>query len=375
MLAQHHNHPEKEERLTVHWKPLNAEKFETFPDSWKPLIIRAKGMQETLGVSDGSFTGPIMGGSVWNLLFNGNHRIPTGARGEEQITEKLVRLVDHGMEQLRRKVEDAAPKLALVEKFVERPELERARKILKRATDAAESGDEAKVAWLVAPSQFGKTTLITKLQQEGKVHWLMKATPSMRRSYKRFLRGIASALNLRGVEGRTADQVEDSIVAKIGKAKGVLAIQELQRLSDQALEFLKTLLNDTSVSLLISMLPGQYESMLKRNSEDMQQFVSRSVGVVLLKVEDGFISRFHPQMWANCPNAAAIKKAIRVESYKGGGVRLVKAVCADIQVLSSVESRAPELDDFDNALKDFRRRVPTMNIRLTEVKMMEGRAA
>lgn len=361
--------------MTLHWKPLNAEKFEQFPKAWRPLIIRAKGMQETLGVSDGNFTGPIMGGSVWNLLFNGQHRIPTGARGEEQITDKLLRLVDHGMEQLRRKVEDAAPKLALVDKFVERPELERARKILKRATDAAENGDEAKVAWLVAPSQFGKTTLITKLQQEGKVHWLMKATPSMRRSYKRFLRGIASALNLRGVEGRTADQVEDSIVAKIGKAKGVLAIQELQRLSDQALEFLKTLLNDTSVSLLISMLPGQYEAMLKRDSEDMQQFVSRSVGVVLLKVEEGFVSSFHPQMWAKCPDAEAIKKAIRTEAYKGGGVRLVKAVCGDIRVISAADSRAPLISDFQSALEDFRRRVPAMKIRLTEVEMMEGRAA
>lgn len=361
--------------MTVHWKPLNAAKFAQFPEPWKPLIIRAKGMQETLGVSDGSFTGPIMGGSVWNMLFNGNHRLPTGTRGVEQIADKLNRLIDHGMDQLRRKVEDATPKLALVEKFVERPELEKTRKILKRSTDAAESGDEAKVAWLVAPSQFGKTALITKLQQEGKIHWLMKATPSMRRSYKRFLRGIASALNLRGVEGRTADQVEDSIIAKIGKAKGVLAIQELQRLSDQALEFLKTLLNDTSVSLLISMLPGQYEAMLKRNSEDMQQFVSRSVGVVLLKVEESFVGRFHPQMWQKCPDAEAIKRAIRAEAYNGGGVRLVKAVCSDILVISAAEERSPQLDDFKDALEDFRRRVPAMKIRLTEVEMMEGRAA
>ena len=375
MPALHHNHPEPEERLALHWKPLNAEKFERFPDAWKPLIIRAKQMQDTLGVSDGTFAGVVMSGSTWNLLVNGNHRIPTGSRGEAQISDKLTRLVDSGMEQLRRKVEDAAPKLALIEKFVERPELDKLRKVLKRAVDAAEEHDEAKVAWLVAPSQFGKTTLITKLQEEGKVHWLMKATPAMRRSYRRFLKGIASALSLRGVEGRTVDQVEDSIIAKIGDKKGVLAIQELQRLSDQALEFLKTLLNDTSVSLLISMLPGQYEAMLNRDSEDMQQFVSRSVGVILLKVESGFVGHFHPQMWQKCPDAERIKRAVIAEAYKGGGVRLVKAVCSDIRVIASSQHRAPLIDDFQNALADFRRRVPAMKIRLTEVEMLEGRAA
>jgi len=188
----------------------------------------------------------------------------------------------------------------------------------------------------------------------------------MKRSYKKFLIGIASALKLRDIKDSTLAELHDSILSKLEKVRGVLAIQELQSFSASALEFLKMLLNHTQVSLVISMLPRKFESIIRSTGEDMQQFLGRSVGVVKLKVTTELVADFAPKLWKKCPQAAQLQTLLATEAAKGGGMSLLRDVCRDAQLLAEHDGLKPH--HITDALRDFRRKVPAM-------LMMEGRAA
>lgn len=369
MPALHHNHTEPAERsdaLTLSWTPKHADKFHAMPKAWKPLIARVKEMQQALDLSDNAFTGPLLAGSAWNQLCNGAYRVPTTPRGVEQIEETLLALVDRGRELLIKKAEGRKAAQSLAERFVMRPEYDEVVDCLEDAEANAEDALEERVVILVGGTRCGKSAILAKLISANKVHWRLRATPIMKRSYRKFLIGVGAALKLRDLKDSTLAELHDSILAKLEKVRGVLAIEELQSFSPSALEFLKTLLNDTQVSLVISMLPGQFERMKRSTGEDMQQFLGRSVGVVKLKVTTELVADFAPKLWKRCPQAAQLQTLLAAEAAKGGGMSLLRDVCRDAQLLAEHDGLKPH--HITDALSDFRRKVPAM-------RMMEGRAA
>lgn len=367
MPSLHHNHPEPEERSDVlTWTPKHEEKFHAMPAAWKPLIARAKEIQQTLGVPDGQFTGPLLAGSAFNQLVNGAYRVPTTPRGVEQIEETLIALVERGRELLVKKAEGRKTAQTLAERFVMRPEYDEVVDCLEDAEANAEDALEERVVILVGGTRCGKSAILAKLISANKINWRLRATPIMKRSYKKFLIGVGSALKLRDLKDSTLAALHDSILSKLEKVRGVLAIEELQSFSPSALEFLKTLLNDTQVSLVISMLPGQFERMTRSTGEDMQQFLGRSVGVVKLKVTTELVADFAPRLWKKCPHAAELQELLAAEATKGGGMSLLRDVCRDAQLLAERDGLKPH--HIKDALSDYRRKVPAM-------RMMEGRAA
>jgi hypothetical protein len=369
MPALHHNHPETEERsdaLTLSWTPKHADKFHAMPQVWKQLIARVKEMQQALDLSDGAFTGPLIGGAAWNQLCNGAYRVPTTPRGVEQIEETLLALVERGKDLLIKKAEGRRTAQSLAERFVMRPEYDEVVDCLEDAEANAEDALEERVVILVGGTRCGKSAILAKLISANKVNWRLRATPIMKRSYKKFLIGVGAALKLRELKDSTLAELHDSILGKLEKVRGVLAIEELQSFSPSALEFLKTLLNDTQVSLVISMLPGQFERMTRSTGEDMQQFLGRSVGVVKLKVTTELVASFAPKLWKKCPQATKLQNLLAAEATKGGGMSLLRDVCRDAQLLA--EHDGLKEHHITDALRDFRRKVPAM-------RMTEGRAA
>ncbi len=384
MPSLHHNHPEPDERsesLTLSWTPKHAEKFHALPDAWKPVIARVKEMQQALDLSDGAMTGPLLAGSAWNQLCNGAYRVPTTPRGVEQIEETLLALVERGKDLLLKKAEGRKTAQSLAERFVMRPEYDEVVDCLEDAEANAEDALEERVVILVGGTRCGKSAILAKLLAENKVNWRLRASPAIKRSYKQFLLGIGAALKLRDLEDERVKRVngekvtssyvnqeklQSRILAKLEKVRGVLAIEELQSFSPSALEFLKLLLNDTQVSLIICMLPGQFERMTRSTGEDMQQFLGRSVGVVKLKVTTELVADFAPKLWKKCPQATQLQTLLAAEAAKGGGMSLLRDVCRDAQLLAEHDGLKPH--HITDALRDFRRKVPAM-------RMMEGRAA
>lgn len=364
MPSIHHNHPEPEERsdkLALTWKPKFPEQFHASPDAWKPLIARCKEIQQNLSLSDGSFTGPLLTGSAWNQLCNGAYRVPTTQRGIESIKDDLTALLERGKELLIKRAETGSTKKTLAERFVNRPEYDEVIGALEDAARNADEGLEERVVIIVGDTRCGKSTLLTKLILENKVNWHLRAKPDMKGSYKRFLLGIGAALKLRDLDERNQSELQASILKKLDKVRGVLAIEELQSFSNRALEFLKNLLNDTQVTLVISMLPGQFRRMTRQTSEDMQQFLGRSVGIVQLAVTDKLVADYSPQLWKKCANAGQLQHIIAQEALKGGGMSLVRDVCRDALLIAGTSGVQPH--HISDALTDFRRKIPAMERR------------
>jgi DNA transposition AAA+ family ATPase len=380
MPSLHHSHPEPAERsdkLALCWTPKFPDQFAACPAPWQPLITRIKEMQQVLNIADNSFAGPFLTGSAWNQLCNGAYRVPTTQRGIDTIQDNLAALLARSKEMLTQRAEPGSRKLTLAERFVDRPEYQEVLDGLEDAARNAEDELEERVVLIVGGTRCGKSTLVAKLIADNKVHWSMQASPIMKRSYKQFLLGIGDALKIRGLyEERTVKRggekekitvepsqarLQSSIISKLDKVRGVLAIQELQSFSPAALEFLKKLLNDTQVSLVICMLPGQYARLCRQTSEDMQQFLGRSVGVVQLKVTDKLVAKFAPKLWKSCPNAGELQRMIAHAADQGGGMSLVRDVCRDAALLA--ESEGVKTHHITNALLDYRRKVPAMERR------------
>jgi hypothetical protein len=367
MPHQHHTHPEPEERsddtLALTWKPKFPAQFEASPPAWKPLIARCKEMQQALSISDNAFTGPLFAGSAWNQLCNGKYRVPTKQGGIDSIRDNLLALVDRAKELLEKKAAGRKP-VSVVDQFVMREEYTAVTDYLEDAAKNIEDKNEERIVFVLGETRQGKSSIIAKLKAENKVHWHLKATPAMKKSYKEFLAGIALALNLRDVKESTGAKLQKAILGKLDKVTGVLAIEELKSFSNDALEFLKMLLNDTQLCLVVCMLPGQYRHIRKcrgEDSEDRQQFLGRSVGVVNLEVTPKLVGQYNPTLWKRCPDAGKLQQIIAEEAVKGGGMSLVRDVCRDALLLAGADGVKPH--HISDALTDFRRKIPAMERR------------
>jgi DNA transposition AAA+ family ATPase len=284
--------------------------------------------------------------------------VPKAAKALNRMTATLWALLEQGRETLIRRAEKKKDPLTLAERFVTRPEYEEVKDCLEDALANAEEALEERVVILVGGTRAGKTAMIAKLKAERKVNWHLVASPDLRSSYKAFLAGIAKALSLRDIEGSSSSEIQRSIMSKLEKMRGVLAIEELQSFSPKALEFLKGLLNHTQVCLVICMLPGQFRKMTRSTGEDMQQFLGRSVGVVKLEVTPALVATFAPQLWTRCPQAQELQTMLATEAMMGGGMSLLRDVCRDASLLSKSEGLKPH--HITDALADFRRKIPAM---------------
>lgn len=367
MPALHHNHNEPEERLAAPlcWTPKHAAKFAEMPLVWREKIARAKEMQVALQQSDSQFSGAIMPGSSWNQLFNGGYPVPTTQRGLEKIAQQLDTLITKGKEALEKAAQGRRTVVPLTDRFVMRPEFSEITDYLDDAQANNEEELEERIVLLIGRSRSGKSATIAKLKAQGKIAWHLNATPELKGSYRAFLLGIAKALRLRDLDEKNAASLQDSIISKLAKAEGTLAIEELANFSRRGLEFLKMLLNQTRVNLLICLLPGQYQRLVKRaqrDDEDAEQFLGRSVGIVKLEVTKQLVADFAPKLWQRCTQADELQSVIALEASKGGGMSLVRDVCRDAGLIAE-HTGGLKPHHVTTALQDFRRKVPAMERR------------
>jgi hypothetical protein len=367
MPSLHHSHPEAEERLAAPlcWQPKHAAKFAEMPPVWREKIARAKEMQIALQQSDSQFSGAIMPGSSWNQLFNGGYPVPSTERGLVKITQQLDTLITKGKEGLEKAAQGRRTIVPLSDRFVMRPEFTEVCEYLEDAESNNEEELEERIVLLIGRTRCGKSATLAKLKAQGKVAWHLNATPDLKGSYRAFLTGIAKSLRLRDLDEKSASSLQESIISKLGKAHGTLAIEELSNFSRRGLEFLKMLLNQTQVNLLICLFPGQYERLVrrsKRGDEDAEQFLGRSVGVVKLEVTKALVADFAPKLWQRCPQADELQNTIALEASKGGGMSLVRDVLRDAGLIAeSVGGLRPH--HVTTAIQDYRRKVPAMERR------------
>lgn len=324
MPSLHHTHPEAEERLELAWKPKNREAFNTMPPVWRDLISDAVKIQLALESSDSQFvgSGSLISSSGWNQLKNGNYRVPTTERGQESITLTLRALVQRGTDMLTERESAVKP---TVLKLLERPELDLVLKALKVANQRLQAGIEERLITVVGATRSGKSCLIKLLADRQKIDWSFRALPSSKTHYRKFLEGLAKSVAMRDIASKSACDLEELLLSRFSSAPCVLAIEELQRFSRRALEFLKSVLNDTQATIILFLKPAEWRLMRRTTNEDMQQFLGRNITTVLLTVDPAVVQRLADGAWqGGCP--APLAAEIAAEAEKGGGMSAVRVI-------------------------------------------------
>lgn len=352
----HHSHNEADERLELAWKPKNAAAFATMPAEWRDLIGEAVRVQQALEASDSQFvgSGSLISSSGWNQLKNGQYRVPTTARGIESISLTLRALVQRGNDLLADRETPVTP-TAL--KLLERPELDLVLKALKVANQRLAAGIEERLITVVGATRSGKTCLIRLLADRQKIDWSFRALPSAKTHYRKFLEGLAKAVGMRDIGSKSACDLEDLLLARFSSAPCVLAIEELQRFSRRALEFLKSVLNDTQATILLFLKPAEWRLMRRTTNEDMQQFLGRNITTVMLKVDPAVVQRLAADAWAGgCP--APLAAEIAAEAEKGGGMSAVRVILQKCESYARGKPVTPVM--VKAALKHYRSGVPEL---------------
>lgn len=306
---------------TALWNPKHAELFAAMPPAFRELISTAKGHQMALGLPDAKFTGSILSGPAWNQLSNGNYPMPSQARGAANLEKNLRALVQRGEQLL---MDSTAPTSAPLE-LIERPELARVEDALKEARRRLARDIEERLITVVGPTRSGKTCLIKLLTARQKVDWTFRARPSAKRSYRKFLEGLAKAVSVRDIEGKDSDGLEEAILAKLNVTACTLAIEELQRFSRAALEFLKSLLNDTQATIVLFIKHQEWKTMKRSKNEDMQQFLGRNIATIHLHITPAMVESLAAKAWPHGGDATQYP-IIAQEGEKGGGMSAVRCI-------------------------------------------------
>ena len=360
MPALHYNHPEADERIGFVFSPKFPAKFEAFPDAWKPLIQEANRLQKELALSDTKLAGSVISATTWNQLTNGAYPVPTTKDGVNKMVTSLKSLVTRATTLMTEAAEAKETQLAQVSAtWVDRPERKEIEQALTVCKRRQRQGIEERVIIIVGPTRSGKTMLLDRLMAVQAIQWRIRVTSGMKRSHRAFLEHLASAMGVREIEAKTVDKLEAQIQARLKSFSGVLAIEEMQRISGRALEFFKDLLNDSQVSLILAMLPQQYARMCRSKNEDMHQFLGRCVRSVELEVTEGLVRNFAPDLWSQCDSPQRLIKALVKEAESGGGMSLIREVCSAATLLAG-RGRVEE-SHVQTALSVYRGGVPVLS--------------
>lgn len=346
----------------------HQEQFDQFPESWKAIILECELKQLTLKShrtlakdwSDKVFMEhTTLPSSTWSLLKSGNHALPTGQRSIANVLAKLKQLQQRCKE-IDLEAADAALRARQngdVTGFIEDVNVKAIKGALERASERASQGSEERLIVLRGSTGDGKTTLRKYLTAQGDIHFSVMARPSWKSSYTAFLRAVAATLrvdvsNLRGVA-----TVETEILDKATRINGAIWFEEVQRLSKQAQEFIKTLLNESTLTVLISLTPDAYRLMQYQAGADFAQLFRRAAAnFEMTPANAAFVQALAPELWQKS-HTPRQRETIAEEAAKFGGKAMIAEVVKRLKK-STAERLTITDEDVTKAIRAYRLNVP-----------------
>lgn len=153
---------------------------------------------------------------------------------------------------------------------------------MRMTADAVEiarvTSDEHRLILVVGKAGAGKSTTGRYLcDQYGGT--LIHARPSWARSYMHTLTELASGLGL-GSEWHSAGKAERGLIDALAASPRMIIIDEANHFSRDALNLLKTILNETKCCLVMLTLPNHLAKMAAEHQEESRQLLRRSVAIV-----------------------------------------------------------------------------------------------
>lgn len=374
MPAQHHNHPEHDERKAVADKKpecrliKHGKIWKLYPPEWVERITRIAQIQEQLqdekrnGLDwrDNQFTAnqkDIAG--VWPAMRTGSYAVPSSATTQTKWRNALIALEASAKANLRRV--DARTMLTQgVAGYIERTDYTAIKAAIQRAKERATALNPDRIVGYVADTGCGKTAMIKHLKNEGIIDWSVEATPAWTSSYRAFLLSLSDMWEL-PTEGMTELELETLILTHAKTLPGVFVLDELDTLGRKSLGLVKRLLNESMLVVGLFMTPQTYEELKRtairkdKTGSQVKQLLRRfEAQIKASPVTETEVQQLSPEVWKGA--TAAQLHLVASEANLMGGIDAAKRIAANVADLDGPLSD----EKVKKAMKLYRMAVPAM---------------
>ena len=224
-------------------------------------------------------------------------------------------------------------------------------------------------------SQLGRQRLADQLAEEGKIHWRVEATPSWKSSYNAMLLSLCEMFGLAHTRRMSADHLESLLRVHIQTLSGVVLFEEVQDLCHKSQEFIKLLLNKSSLVVCIFVTNEAHEEMLAHGGNHLAQLLARAeTTITASKISADHVRRFDPDLWSKSADKDQLDR-IAEAANRLGALSAVRRITLNVRALLG---KADLITDkmIDDAIADYRQAVPVVSTTTRRrMFLVEGRAA
>jgi energy-coupling factor transporter ATP-binding protein EcfA2 len=227
-------------------------------------VLDLAALQREMSLPDGDFARVVRfeySGSSWGKIKNGTFS-GNAAKALGAVSRSLASAKTGGMVE----TEDGVVILPHV------------RDAIDAVTIARTATDEHRMVLIVGHSGGGKSCTARMLASRFSGRY-MHAHPSWARSYMQCLTEMARGLGLSS-DYRSAGEAERRILDNLGRSPSLVVIDEANHFSRDAINFLKTILNETRCCLVLCTLPNHLARMNAEHAEESRQLLRRSVAII-----------------------------------------------------------------------------------------------
>lgn len=230
-----------------------------------PTVQRLYEIQQSLELKDIEFATQLrlrMHGSNWGKILAGTY---TG-RFDRALINLAVALEDYEHGSLG-ETEDGIVVLDHVKQTMDAVDI------------ASVSEDEHRLVVIAGVRGSGKSRTLALIHSKHK-GYLISARPSWAGGYLNFLNRFAEGMGLS--VARSAGDAEAGIIDTLRETVGVICIDEFNHFSPNAINFLKTILNETRWAIVVSTIPYHLSRMASERStaQESVQLLRRAVAII-----------------------------------------------------------------------------------------------
>lgn len=390
MPASHHNHPEAHERTPApapcrliktegkHWKDWPAEQQEQITRIARMQVQLQELAVDGKGWSDKDFTAGLEIATAWPSLRTGLYPWPAQAKTRSKWLTQLNTLEQQAKTNLLRHETAKSKQLRLVSgsiQFIKFSEYDSICCAIEEAQKKVAEKSEERLVVFKARTRGGKTWLADQLAEEGKIHWRVEASPSWSRSYRAMLLSLCEMFGIDHTRKMSADHLESLIKTHVKTLSGVALFEELQDLCHDSQQFIKTLLNKSSLVVCIFVTNEAHEEMLAHGGNHLAQLLARAeTTITASKITAEHVRRFDPDLWAKATDTEQLK-SVADAANRLGALSAVRRITGNVRALLGKAALITD-DMITAAIADYRQAVPVVSTTTRRrTWQIEGRAA
>ena len=227
------------------------------------------------------------------------------------------------------------------------------------AVRAARDSVDRRIVPVVAPTGFGKTALARYYDARGAI--VVSGRQPWRQSYRCFCRDVAGRcgppLNIYASEGIAEAEMLRRLRVR---GAGVLYIDEANSVGAAFANGLKTIHNETSMTIIVAAVPGPWDSFCARAAEEVRQVLNRCQPIIRAsRLSDADVLPFLARSDYPRDILAPVLPRVRDLANTLGGVKTVIQVADEMRSLGDATA-----ENADIAVNNIRRAIVASGIPL-----------